>query len=229
MTDETRHVPIPEHWTFKDEGVAAGFEGHVREQLPWYEMVTAAIVQIGRHYIGQGGLVYDVCASTGNVSRALESIIKDRDATCISVEESEEMAAQWQGPGTLEVRPAQTVDYQGYDLAVVMLGLMFLRADEQSVLLERLHRSINPGGALIVVERMLPPSGYLSIVTSRLTLAAKLDQGATADEVISKELSLAGAQRPVDARVLLAHGAVEWFRFGDFAGWVIEKELPRRL
>lgn len=225
---ETRHIAIPEHWTFKDPSVAAGFGEHVREQLPWYDLVTQAIVQIGRHYIGQGGLVYDVCASTGNISRALAGVIQDREATCISIEESEDMAAQWEGPGELVVQPAQAAEIRGFDFAVVMLGLMFLRADEQGALLEKLHRNINPGGAVVLVERMLPPSGYLSIVTSRLTLAAKMSQGANPEEVIGKELALAGAQRPIDARVLLAHGAVEWFRFGDFAGWVIEKDLPRR-
>ena len=50
---------IPERWTFEDDKVAAIFDRHVREQLPWYDMATTAVAQIARHYIGAGGLVYE--------------------------------------------------------------------------------------------------------------------------------------------------------------------------
>jgi tRNA (cmo5U34)-methyltransferase len=143
------------------------------------------------------------------------------------VEESQEMADRWWGPGDLLVKPVQEVDLVEADVIICNLVLMFLRPDEQGEVLAKLHRAIKPGGVLILVERMLPPSGYLSIVTSRLTLNAKLAGGISPEEIVRKELSIAGSQRPIDARILQAHGATEWFRFGDFAGWVIEKELPR--
>ena len=54
----------------------------------------------------------------------------------------------------------------------------------------------------------------------RLALAGKLSAGVEADEIIAKELSLGGIQRPIDPEIL--GDAVEWFRFGDFAGWIIE-------
>ena len=41
-------------------------------------------------------------------------------------------------------------------------------------------------------------------------------------EIIAKEISLGGVQRPLSRDVLTDLGAVEWFRYGDFAGWVIE-------
>jgi len=220
-------IEIPEHWTFKDTGVADGFNRHVREQLPWYDLVTDAIVQIARHYLGQHGNVYDIGASTGNIGRALDGLLVDRQATLYALEESEQMAARWWGPGELLVERAQDHAFANYDVAVLNLVLMFLRPDEQGRLLDKLFAALNPGGAIILVERMLPPSGYLSIVTSRLTLHAKMKAGVPAEEILNKELSIAGSQRPIDARILLARGAVEWFRYGDFAGWVITKEVAR--
>lgn len=220
-------IDIPVHWTFKDKSVAEGFDRHVREQLPWYDLVTDAIVQIGRHFIGEGGTVYDVGASTGNIGRALDSIIVDRNANLHAIEESAHMADKWWGPGTLHIENALDYPFVEYDFAVCNLVLMFLRADDQAVLLGKLQNKIRPGGALVLVERMLPPSGYLSIVNSRLTLAAKLKAGVPPEDIVAKELSIAGSQRPIDARVLLAHGATEWFRYGDFAGWIITKDTPR--
>lgn len=119
---------IPRDWTFKTSGVANHFDRHVREQLPWYELTTGVIAHVARHYIPEGGLVYDIGASTGNVATVL-----------------------W-----------------------------------------------------------------------RLALAGKVAAGADARDVIAKELSLSGVQRPLHPDELT--GAVEIFRFGDFAGWIIEHD-----
>lgn len=227
-----KHIPQPGEWTFKSPEVAEGFDAHVRQQLPWYDMVTNAIVQIGRHYVGDRGLVYDIGSSTGNIARALGPVVIERRAELVAIEESVEMCRQWQGPGVLVHARAQDYDFENYDLAVAMLALMFNRPDEVAPLVGTLVEKIRPGGALIMVERMLPPDGYLSIVSSRLTLEAKQRAGSAPEEIIAKELSLAGVQRPLDRRLLEYHGAVEWFRYGDFAGWVIEsKAVPwhRRL
>lgn len=213
---------IPEHWTFDEPSVARGFDAHVREQLPWYDLVTSAIAQIGRHYIGPGGTVYDIGASTGNIGRALAETIAARDARLIEIEEAPAMAGQWRGVGTLHVGRAQDYSYEPYDFAAAMLALMFIRPDELRSMLDALTENIRPGGALVIVERMLPPNGYPGVITSRLTLAAKRAAGAAPNEIVDKELSLAGAQRPISAHTLRAYDAVEWFRFGDFAGWLIE-------
>ncbi|MET1062467.1 MAG: hypothetical protein ABWX71_06190 [Aeromicrobium sp.] len=202
--------------------MAAEFDQHVREQLPWYDLVTSAVAQIARHYVPPNGLVYDIGASQGNIGRALRAILDERGALLRAIEPSAEMCDQYQGPGTLECVAAQDYDFDPFDFGVAMLALMFVPAAEVPALLARVTANIRPGGALVVVERTLPPAGYMSIVTSRLTLAAKAAAGAPADQIIAKELSLAGVQRPVDPALLARFGAVEWFRFGDFAGYVIE-------
>lgn len=209
-------------WTFDTPSVADAFDSHVREQLPWYDLVTQAIVQIGRHYIGRHGLVYDIGASTGNIGRALAGVLEDRCADLVAIESAPEMVARYAGGGTIKCERAEAFDYEPFDFAVCMLALMFLRPGDVPVLLDRLTTRVRHGGAIVIVERTLPPAGYLSIVTSRLTLAAKATMGASADQIVAKELSLAGVQRPLDAQLLAVYGAVEWFRFGDFAGFVLE-------
>ena len=59
---------------------------------------------------------------------------------------------------------------------------------------------------------------------SRLTWDCKLRQGAEPGAVMRKELSLSGVQRPLYRGEL--GPAVEVFRFGDFAGWLIERKRP---
>jgi tRNA (cmo5U34)-methyltransferase len=44
-------MKIPEQWTFKCEEVAKGFDDHVREQLPWYDIATRIIAFECEHLI----------------------------------------------------------------------------------------------------------------------------------------------------------------------------------
>ena len=64
--------------------------------------------------------------------------------------------------------------------------------------------------------------GFLCWVLYGLTLAGKRAAGVTPDEIVEKELSLSGVQRPI-TEAQLAGEFYNWFRFGDFAGWLIEK------
>ncbi len=213
-------------WTFRDTGIAQSFDNHVREQLPWYDLATGAVAHIARHYIPENGLVYDIGASTGNIGRSIADTLESRSARLVSIESSEEMAALYQGPGELVVADASGYDFAQFDVAVLFLVLMFVPSGTRRAFLSRLCETIKPGGAMIVFDKTEAFSGYLSTVMHRLTIAGKVAQGARPDEIIAKELSLVGVQRPIPARIITdaAPGAVEVFRFGEFAGWVIERQ-----
>lgn len=208
-------------WTFQSNDVAESFDAHVREQLPWYEMATASVAHIARHYIPQGGIVYDIGASTGNIGRALEDTLTARGAEFHPIEASEEMAACYNGPGQVRVADAQQVDLQPFDFGVVFLCMIFMPPYSRGEFLESMIAALRPGGAVVIVERMEQGAGYPATISARLTLSNKLRAGAQPDDIIQKELSLSGTQRPLRL-CELPKGAVEFFRMGDFAGWIIE-------
>lgn len=215
-------MTIPTNWTFKDEGIAAGFERHVREQLPWYELATGAVAHVARHYISEGGTVYDLGASTGNIGRALEDTLDVRKAIFIPIEASAEMANCYGGPqrGRLLVADAREIDFEPFDLAVAFLTLMFVPVADRPLLLARLRKACRPGGAIIIFDKTEPTHGYAATVIWRLALAGKVASGVSAEDIVAKELSLGGVQRPLDP-ALLGAGAIEFFRFGEFAGWLL--------
>lgn len=221
---ETNKLIIPKNWSFRTKSVANNFDSHVREQLPWYDLLTSAVAHIGRHYIPEGGLVYDIGASTGNIANALHETIASRDAEFIAIENSQSMIDLYQAgkekTGMLVMADACKYEYKPFDFAVCFLSLMFIEPERRAALLQNLRSKIKAGGAIVVVEKTEPKGGYPSVVMSRLALAEKLRCGATAEEIIKKELSLSGVQRPLKSELMA--DAVEFFRFGDFAGWIIE-------
>jgi tRNA (cmo5U34)-methyltransferase len=206
-------------WSFDNEHLAGIFEYHVRGQLPWYDLVTDAVGHLSRHYIRTGGRVYDIGASTGNIGRKLERTLTNRHCEFVAIECSEEMAKKYDGPQRLVIGDATKYPYGNFDLAVCFLTLMFVDIKKRKSFVSKLYRQCNPGGAIIVVDKEVGVGGYMQTALSRLTMAMKKPDYLSTTE---KELSLAGIQRPIERNVLPNH-AVEFFRFGEFAGYVIEK------
>jgi|TARA_R100000458_G_C8250663_1_gene227682 tRNA (cmo5U34)-methyltransferase len=215
-------MKIPSNWTFETSSVAKGFDRHVREQLPWYELATNAITHVARHYIPENGLVYDFGAATGNIGRALKPVLEKRNAKLIGIEPSQSMIDIYDAPGEIICSKAEEVEPKEFDLAILFLVLMFVEPAKRISLMDTLRKNCRPGGAIIVFDKLEPVGGYASTVFYRLTLAGKKASGTSSDEIIEKELSLSGVQRPITEKQL-AGPFLQWFRFGDFSGYLIEK------
>jgi tRNA (cmo5U34)-methyltransferase len=214
---------VPAEWTFKNPGVAKAFDSHVREQLPWYDLATGIVAHIARSYLPNGGVVIDVGASTGNIGRALANTIAARNGTIVAIDSSPDMAKVYDAPGRLIITDAVDFDFADRrpDLVICFLSMMFVPVAKRVELLEKIKASISIGGAVVVFDKMIPRAGYLGSVAYRLTLAAKYEAGAKPNEIIAKELSISGIQRPM--REIELQDFEEVFRFGDFAGFVYEK------
>lgn len=210
---------IPKNWTFKSEDIASDFDNHVREQLPWYDLCSGAIEHIARSYLPEGGLVYDIGASTGNINKALSDLITDRSAKYIGIDNSLEMVEAFTGEGAIIHADAIDFDYQDFDVCVLFLVTMFLPKSKQKAFIDKLILKLNVGGAIIIVDKCEQSGGYLSTVFNKLAIREKV-KTTTAEDIIRKELSLSGVQRPISQEVLSL--GVEFFRFGEFVGFVIE-------
>lgn len=218
-------MKIPTDWTFKDKSVADGFDYHVRQQLPWYELATGLVAHCVRHFVPENGRIYDIGCSTGNLEIAISDIIDKRNIELVPIDNSEEMKELYKGRSEVVISNAEDYDFEKFDVAVCFLVLMFLSVENRQKLLLELKGKIKPGGCLIIVDKTITDSGYLSTVLHRATIAGKVASGAEPDEVIAKELSLSGVQRPLSNDFINNNmaGATEIFRFGEFAGWVLEK------
>ena len=213
-------------WSF--DGFASEFDSHVREQLPWYELVTESVAYIARNYLPNNGLVYDIGCSIGNVSKALLPLIEERKATIHAMDNEFSMIDAYRtNVVSNRVLPlfadASIHVYNKFDVAIVMLTAMFLPVKNQQKFLQNLYDQMNEGGAIIIVDKVCDDNGYFSTVMKRLTMYWKLKNGANPKDIINKELSLSGVQRPLDADLLRCFGAKQFFQLGEFKGWVIEK------
>ena len=223
---ETSRMKIPADWTFKSAEVAYHFDQHVKEQLPWYELITKVIVVIARHYIEHGGLVYDIGCSTGNITRAIHAEVEARSPKFIGIDDSPEMEAFYpKAIGDYVLADACEFDYSPFDLAVCYLFLQFVPLAKRRPLLAELIKKVKKSGAIVIVDKVVVSSEYCysKDIFRRITLSGKRENGAPAEEILQKELSICGVQRPVNPGIIteISPLAFEFFRFGEFAGWII--------
>jgi tRNA (cmo5U34)-methyltransferase len=215
-------------WTFDTPEIAHSFDSHVREQLPWYDMVTDAVCYIVRNYLTDNNTVVDVGASTGNLINKLMPLLLERQAYAVALEKSptmvEVLKRRFENHHNVRV-VCEDIRHCGWEKAqvyVVFLTLMFIPVHERQRVIDALKANLHKGGVLIVVDKVCDHSGYFSTVLKRLGMHWKIQQGAKLEEVTTKEMSLAGVQIPLDP-AMLGTDAMEFFRMGEFVGWVIEK------
>lgn len=213
-------------WTFDTPEIADKFDSHVREQLPWYDMVTDAVVYIVRNYLTEKGRVVDVGASTGNMIDKLMPLLLERKATAVAIEKSPSMIdvlhQRFENHHNVTVVQGDITraDLQPSQVYIVFLTMMFIPVHERRRVIAKLKANLIEGGVLILVDKVADHGGYFSTVLKRLGMHWKLQQGAELGEVTTKEMSLAGVQIPFDTSWIPE--AKEFFRMGEFVGWVVE-------
>jgi tRNA (cmo5U34)-methyltransferase len=208
-------------WTFETKEIAKGFSKHVNQHLPWYPLATNLIKCIVENYLPRGGTLLDIGASRGNITKELSTLIYSRDIIAKSYEISVEMVNQFEGVGELFVKDAEDID-ERFDVAICYLTLMFNSVEKRYRILDKLRLKLRQGGCVIIVEKFdVEEGGYDATVLRRMTMRQKLDSGVDAEEIVDKELSLAGVQRPLRLSELDEFYTTEFFRVGEFRGFIL--------
>jgi tRNA (cmo5U34)-methyltransferase len=213
-------------WTFNTPEIVNKFDDHVREQLPWYDLVTDAVVYIVRNYLTEHERVVDVGASTGNMIEKLMPMLLERKAYATAIESSDSMVDKLvekfrdNHNVTIEKDDIRTCHLDSVQVHVMFLTMMFIPVHQREMVLNRLRAKTKKGGVIVLVDKVCDHGGYFATVLKRLGMHWKIQQGAKLGEVTDKEMSLAGVQIPYDPAMI--PDGKQFFRMGEFAGWVIE-------
>jgi tRNA (cmo5U34)-methyltransferase len=172
--------------------------------------------------------VVDIGASTGNMVHKIAPLVSERLGEIIAIEKSASMcdvlrnkyAKKNDWIHVKEMDITKTIMPKG-DVYIMFLTMMFIPVEHRKALINSMRANCKRGGVIVVVDKVCDHQGYFSTVLKRLTMHFKLQQGAKPEDVLTKEMSLAGIQIPIDPAIL-GDEAKQFFRMGEFAGWVIE-------
>ena len=163
-------------WSFAD-GVAESFPSHVKRSIPLYAEGHELICGLSEFFLEKDSLCYDLGTSTGELLGKLSNHHKHREDVSfigldVEPEMVEEARKQHKLPSTsFQVADMLAFDYQPANFAVLYYTLHFLSVSERKPLLEKIHQTLKPGGALVVFEKVLADDSRLQAVSyTHLTL-----------------------------------------------------------
>ena len=234
----TNHIDTgytAKRWAFDDE-VTKVFEDLLRRSIPQYQEMRAAVTSLGARFIPTDGhsMVLDLGTSRGDqIARFLEL---DRDAFYWGFEISEPMldAASRrfleldQSVSVVRHDLRQGLDGKGgMALVTAVLTMMFIPVEFRQKLLEEIYEAVLPGGAFIMVEKVLGAGSVIDEMMVEEYHAYKGETGYGADEIERKRLALEGVLVPSTAsqhldnlRAVGFKGVDCFWRWMNFAGFI---------
>lgn len=233
------NVTPKDKWEF-DGDVTAAFENMLERSIPEYKVMRQTVHDLACAFITKHTAVIDLGSSRGDavaqlidtyanmnrfyltdVSEPMLDHLKDRFAHYIVMNS---VVVQNQDLRT---------EFPLADASVILsiLTLQFTPIEYRQQIVQRVYDHLLPGGAFILVEKVLGASANLDGLFVDTYYRMKRENGYTQEQIDRKRMSLEGVLVPVTARwnQELLHSAgfrqVDTFwRWCNFAGWIGVKD-----
>jgi tRNA (cmo5U34)-methyltransferase len=222
------------------------FDDMLQRSIPQYDVMRETVHFLASDFVRGGTLVVDLGASSGEATARLveeESNQSERaPARFVEVECSQAMLKELRSRFAPFVQTGLVtiVDHDlrhglpplddGVSLILSLLTLQFVPMEYRQRLVQSAYESLIPGGAMILVEKVLGDGAILDDEFVSHYLNYKMRNGYSVEEIERKRLSLEGALVPVTARwneEMLRHGGFSeidcFWRWLNFAGWLAVK------
>ncbi len=232
------HVVQAGRWRF-DEEVTESFDDMLRRSIPLYAVMRDLVLEVGARYVQHQTDVVDLgCSRGGAIAKMVDRFGAHNRFVGVEVSPPMLAAARSRFQGYINVG---VVDIQERDLrhsyppvraslTLAVLTLQFTPIEHRLRILADVHRHTLPGGAFILVEKVLGSSADIDARLVELYLDHKRAMGYSEEEIERKRHALEGVLVPVTARwnEELLRGAgfnqVDCFwRHLNFAAWLAVK------
>lgn len=164
-TDALYAAPLQEIIDFQfDERVVAVFPDMIQRSVPGYGMIIANTGIIAAKYAQAGSHCYDLGCSLGAATLAMRQRISRPDCDIIAVDNSpamleraRELLALDTGPTipvTMICNDIKDVVIDNASVVVLNFTLQFIPLEQRLTLMQRIYEGLNPGGILILSEKI---------------------------------------------------------------------------
>lgn len=226
-------------WAFDSE-VAACFDDMLRRSIPQHDVMRRSVFDIGARFVKPGTDIVDLGCSRGDALAPFVERFSAGGIVSWGVEISEPMLAVARQRFARDISDGR-VKIEALDLRrefprvrasviLAVLTVQFTPIEYRQAILQRVHDHLVPGGAFILVEKVLGATAALDEMMVGIYLGMKAGNGYTSEQIARKRASLEGVLVPVraDWNIQALHDAgfraVDCFwRWMNFAGWVAIK------
>ncbi len=147
-----------------DERVVEVFPDMIQRSVPGYATMISSIGVLAARYAQANSHCYDLGCSLGAVTFAMRQNIRQPGCDIIAVDNSQAMIDRGQEllvsdsssaiPVKMLCANIQDVVIENASIVVLNFTLQFIPLEERPALIERIYQGLNPGGILILSEKM---------------------------------------------------------------------------
>lgn len=146
-----------------DEAVAGVFPDMIRRSVPGYATVISMIGTLAASYTRPHSRCYDLGCSVGAATLAMRQNISVEDCRIVAVDNAEAMIDRCQQnltvagegvPVDLICADIRDVVIEQASMAVLNYTLQFITPDERDAVIARIHAGLQPGGVLLLAEKI---------------------------------------------------------------------------
>lgn len=226
-------------WEFNEE-VTSCFDEMLERSIPAYNDMRELVTKIGKRYVKVKSAIVDLGCSTGEAIKpfiqafGVQNQYRLYDVSEPMLEETRKRYKGWMDIGVLTV---ENLDIRNglpknvfSSLVLSVLTLQFTPIEYRQKIISSIYNSLEPGGALILVEKVLGTNYEIDSMLVDEYYKIKADNAYTQEQIMAKRKSLEGVLVPITARwneeMLKDSGftSVDCFwRYLNFAGWVAIK------
>jgi len=180
-----------------DQKVVDVFDDMVLRSVPGYKQMIELIGLAGRTYPVINSNVYDLGCSTGAVTLSIASNLKSESVKIFSIDNSQEMLDQCSRnlSGTEAniqyiCDDIENIQFENASLIVLNLTLQFINPKYRSDLIKRIFKSLLPGGALIISEKIIHENESINRSLIGLHESFKRENGYSETEIAQKRKAI---------------------------------------
>ena len=180
-----------------DQKVVDVFDDMVLRSVPGYKQMIELIGLAGRTYPVINSNVYDLGCSTGAVTLSIASNLKSKSIKIFSIDNSQEMLDQCSKNllGTEAniqyiCDDIENIQFENASLIVLNLTLQFINPKYRSDLIKKIFKSLLPGGALIISEKIIHENESINKSLIDLHETFKRENGYSETEIAQKRKAI---------------------------------------
>ncbi|WP_341503530.1 carboxy-S-adenosyl-L-methionine synthase CmoA [Gallaecimonas sp. GXIMD4217] len=188
-----------------DEQVAEVFNDMINRSVPGYGTIIKALGRMAPRFVRPGSSVYDLGCSLGAASLAIKQSLDLDDVNIVAVDNAQAMVERarrhlsaYKGKAAVEVRCADIRDVKIENASLVVLNftLQFLDPKDRDALIQRIHDGLNPGGLLVLSEKLVFEDAPINELLIDLHHDFKRDNGYSDLEISQKRNAIENVMRP---------------------------------
>ena len=222
-----------------DQAVVEVFPDMISRSVPGYETILAHTGELADRFVQANTHCYDLGCSLGASTMAVRQRIAGRGAKIIAVDNSTAMLSKCKtileanaDSTEVELVHSDICDIEISDASLVVMNftLQFVPLEQRVALISKIYRGLNPGGCVIISEKLSFEPESLNQLLSELHHGFKRAQGYSDLEISQKRDSIENVLVPetLDSHIqrLRACGfqsASPWFQCFNFCSLVAIK------